>query len=168
MTSALASPPVVALPKAAASQPVRTHEGPAWRRPSSEAVMFENRLRKNLRTVPKWAEKQGLGCYRLYDADIPEYNVAVDVFRTENGPAALVHEYGAPRSVSEVDAERRLRDAMLVVPKELDIDPERVHLRVRQRSRADLARRGAPGSTSGARPRVRSSRWWRSRACASR
>jgi 23S rRNA (guanine2445-N2)-methyltransferase / 23S rRNA (guanine2069-N7)-methyltransferase len=126
-------------------RPRTAHEGPAWRRPSSEAVMFENRLRKNLRTVPKWAEKQGLGCYRLYDADIPEYNVAVDVFRTENGPAALVHEYGAPRSVSEVDAERRLRDAMLVVPKELDIDPERVHLRVRQRSRADLARRGAPG-----------------------
>ena len=141
-----ASSKAAAAPSAVSTATPRTaHEGPAWRRPSSEAVMFENRLRKNLRTVPKWAEKQGLGCYRLYDADIPEYNVAVDVFRTENGPAALVHEYGAPRSVSEVDAERRLRDAMLVVPKELDIDPERVHLRVRQRSRADLARRGAPG-----------------------
>jgi 23S rRNA (guanine2445-N2)-methyltransferase / 23S rRNA (guanine2069-N7)-methyltransferase len=122
-----------------------TDGGPAWRKPSAEAVMFENRLRKNLRTIPKWAEKQGLGCYRVYDADIPEYNVAVDVFRTERGPAALVHEYGAPRSVSEADAERRLRDAMMVVPKELDIDPERVHLRVRQRSRADQARKGAPG-----------------------
>ncbi|MCB9629876.1 MAG: bifunctional 23S rRNA (guanine(2069)-N(7))-methyltransferase RlmK/23S rRNA (guanine(2445)-N(2))-methyltransferase RlmL [Sandaracinaceae bacterium] len=132
---------------AAARRPVSGsgEGGPAWRKPSAEAVMFENRLRKNLRTVPKWAEKQGLGCYRVYDADIPEYNVAVDVFRTERGPAALVHEYGAPRHVSEADAERRLRDAMMVVPKELDIDPERVHLRVRQRSRADQARRGAPG-----------------------
>jgi 23S rRNA (guanine2445-N2)-methyltransferase / 23S rRNA (guanine2069-N7)-methyltransferase len=133
-------------PEAAAAAAPAAPSGPAWRRPSAEAVMFENRLRKNLRTIPKWAEKQGLGCYRLYDADIPEYNVAVDVFLTEKGRAALVHEYGAPRSVSEADAERRLRDAMMVVPKELDIDPERVHLRVRQRSRADLARgRGGPG-----------------------
>ncbi|MEZ4329168.1 MAG: bifunctional 23S rRNA (guanine(2069)-N(7))-methyltransferase RlmK/23S rRNA (guanine(2445)-N(2))-methyltransferase RlmL [Polyangiales bacterium] len=132
-------------PADAAPRTSPTDGTPAWRKPSAEAVMFENRLRKNLRTIPKWAEKQRLGCYRVYDADIPEYNVAVDVFRTERGPAALVHEYGAPRHVSEADAERRLRDAMLVVPKELDIDPERVHLRVRQRSRADQARRGAPG-----------------------
>ena len=43
------------------------------------AEMFANRLRKNLRRLGRWAKKEQVGCYRLYDADMPEYAVAVDL-----------------------------------------------------------------------------------------
>ncbi len=39
---------------------------------------FANRLRKNLKKFEKWARREGIECYRLYDADLPEYNVAID------------------------------------------------------------------------------------------
>ena len=39
---------------------------------------YTNRLRKNLKKFEKWARQEGIECYRLYDADLPEYNVAVD------------------------------------------------------------------------------------------
>jgi hypothetical protein len=37
---------------------------------------YANRLRKNLKKFEKWARQEGIECYRLYDADLPEYNVA--------------------------------------------------------------------------------------------
>ena len=109
--------------------------GPGWRRPSPEAEMFQNRLRKSLRKIGRWGAREAPGGHRLYDADIPEFNVAVDRFQTDRGTAALVHEYAAPRSVPDKLRERRLRDVMMVVPDILDIAPDDVHLRVRERRR---------------------------------
>lgn len=40
--------------------------------------MFGNRLRKMDRHLSKWARRQGITCYRIYDADIPEFPLAVD------------------------------------------------------------------------------------------
>src|SRR5690606_10397456 len=43
-------------------------------RPTPEAVtMVINRLRKNLKRLAKWQKREEVSCYRLYDADIPEY-----------------------------------------------------------------------------------------------
>lgn len=41
---------------------------------------FENRLRKMQRHLGKWLRKNNITCYRLYDADIPEFPLAVDVY----------------------------------------------------------------------------------------
>ncbi len=41
---------------------------------------YANRLRKNLKKLEKWARQEGIECYRLYDADLPEYNVAVNPY----------------------------------------------------------------------------------------
>ena len=46
--------------------------------------MFANRLRKNLRSVGRWARREGVTNYRLYDADLPEYAVAVDVYQEDS------------------------------------------------------------------------------------
>ncbi len=56
--------------------------------------MFANRLQKNLKTLGKWAKKAGIECYRLYDADMPEYALAVDLYRDW----VHVQEYAPPRS----------------------------------------------------------------------
>lgn len=103
--------------------------GPGWRKPSAEAEMLENRLRKNLKRLRRWTEREGVTCYRVYDADVPEYNVAIDWY----DGAAVVQEYERPRSVDAAVAERHLRDAMLVVPEVLGVDPSEVTLRVRRR-----------------------------------
>jgi 23S rRNA (cytosine1962-C5)-methyltransferase len=44
---------------------------------------FANRLRKNQRHWSKWARRRGIGCYRLYDREIPEFPLAVDWYEGE-------------------------------------------------------------------------------------
>ncbi len=105
--------------------------GPAWRKPSPEAEMLANRLRKNVRRLRKWARREDVSCYRVYDADVPEYNMAIDRY----DGAAVLQEYERPRSVDAAVAERHLRDAVQVVPEVLGIDPADVVVRVRRRRR---------------------------------
>ena len=95
------------------------------------AAMFANRLFKNLKHLRRWAAREDIHCYRLYDADLPEYAVAVDLYEDW----AHVQEYAAPSTVDPVRARRRLRDVMAVVPEALDIPPEHVVLKVRRRQR---------------------------------
>ena len=66
---------------------------------------FSNRLRKNLKNIIPWAEREIIDCFRIYDSDIPEYNVAVDIF---DGYVRVV-EYPRPQTVPADAAGRRLR-----------------------------------------------------------
>ena len=96
--------------------------------------MFANRLEKNLRTIGRWARREGIGCYRLYDADMPEYALAVDIYE---GEQRWVHcqEYAAPRSVDPERARARLSEALAAIPATLDVAPSQVFLKIRQRQR---------------------------------
>ncbi len=80
---------------------------------SEGARMFANRLGKNARKLQPWLKRSGVSCYRLYDSDMPEYAVAVDIY----GEAIHVQEYAPPASVDEQAARRRLgevRQALLL------------------------------------------------------
>jgi 23S rRNA (guanine2445-N2)-methyltransferase / 23S rRNA (guanine2069-N7)-methyltransferase len=116
-------------------------EGPGWRKPSAESEMFENRLRKNAKRLRRWAKKQRVTAYRLYDGDIPEFNVAVDWY----DGAVRVEEYRRPKKIDAAVAERRLRDVMLLVPEVLGVAPDDVVLRVRSRGGRQEERRGDLG-----------------------
>ncbi|HEX5514255.1 MAG TPA: bifunctional 23S rRNA (guanine(2069)-N(7))-methyltransferase RlmK/23S rRNA (guanine(2445)-N(2))-methyltransferase RlmL [Gammaproteobacteria bacterium] len=96
--------------------------------------MLANRLRKNLRNLSRWAKREGVTNYRLYDADLPEYAVAVDLYQ---GDKLWVHvqEYAAPASVDAASAGRRLRTALRVIPEVLDIPAEQMFFKVRERQR---------------------------------
>jgi 23S rRNA (guanine2445-N2)-methyltransferase / 23S rRNA (guanine2069-N7)-methyltransferase len=111
---------------------VRGERGPGWRRPSEAARAFARKLAGNRRALAPWSESLGLTCYRLYDTDMPEFNLSVDWY----DGAVRVEEYAPPRKVSAETAERRLRDALLVVPEALGVDPADVVLRVRSRRTA--------------------------------
>ncbi|HEY5717620.1 MAG TPA: bifunctional 23S rRNA (guanine(2069)-N(7))-methyltransferase RlmK/23S rRNA (guanine(2445)-N(2))-methyltransferase RlmL [Motiliproteus sp.] len=91
--------------------------------------MFANRLRKNLKTLEKWARKEQVECYRLYDADMPEYSVAVDRY----GEWIHVQEYAAPASVDPVKALRRLQEAVDTLPAVLGVSADKVVLKQRRR-----------------------------------
>lgn len=98
---------------------------------SAGAEMVANRLRKNLKKLSKWAQREGVDCYRLYDADLPEYAVAVDIY----GDEVHLQEYRAPSSIDPDKAAERIRDVLAALPRVLDIAPDQIHLKVRQQQK---------------------------------
>lgn len=98
---------------------------------SPGAQMFANRLRKNLRTLGRWAQREGIRCYRLYDRDLPEYAVAIDLYDTW----LHVQEYEAPVRIDPALAEARLQEVMMVLPQVLAVPAERLFLKVRRRQK---------------------------------
>lgn len=96
-----------------------------------------NRLARNQRQLRKWLAREDIGCYRVYDADIPEYALAVDVYNTSEGRWLHVQEYAAPASIDPARAQARLRAALSVLPEALDTDPAKMVFKVRQRQRGD-------------------------------
>ena len=98
------------------------------------AEMFTNRLRKNLKNLGRWVRQSETTCYRLYDADLPEYAVAVDLYQ---GEKLWVHvqEYEAPVTVDPVKAEARLIETLAGIPAVLEIPPDQVFLKVRRRQK---------------------------------
>src|SRR3546814_4301637 len=53
---------------------------------SEGAQMLANRLRKNLRNIKSWRAREGVECFRAYDADLPEYAAAIDVYPAADDP----------------------------------------------------------------------------------
>ncbi|MCF6752286.1 bifunctional 23S rRNA (guanine(2069)-N(7))-methyltransferase RlmK/23S rRNA (guanine(2445)-N(2))-methyltransferase RlmL [Pseudomonas stutzeri] len=96
---------------------------------SEGGQMFANRLQKNLRQLGKWARREGIECYRLYDADMPEYAVAVDLYRDW----VHVQEYAPPRSIDPDKAQARLLDALAAIPQALGVPREKVVVKRRER-----------------------------------
>jgi 23S rRNA (guanine2445-N2)-methyltransferase / 23S rRNA (guanine2069-N7)-methyltransferase len=45
---------------------------------SPGSQMFGNRIAKNIKQLKSWVKREGVSCYRLYDADMPEYSFAID------------------------------------------------------------------------------------------
>lgn len=98
---------------------------------SSGATMFANRIRKNKRRLKSWLKREGINCYRLYDADMPEYAVAVDIY----GDYVQVAEYRAPDSIPADTAAARLDEVRAALPVVLETSPERIVFKRRQRQR---------------------------------
>ena len=101
-------------------------------RESPGAQMFANRLRKNLKQLSAWAERERIFCYRVYDADMPEYSFAIDLYANEAERWAYVQEYAPPSSVDQQGARTRRQQALSVIPEVLQLPAQRIHLRVRQ------------------------------------
>jgi 23S rRNA (guanine2445-N2)-methyltransferase / 23S rRNA (guanine2069-N7)-methyltransferase len=95
------------------------------------AQMFANRLRKNLKLLDAWALRQHVECFRVYDADMPEYAFAIDLYGRE-GRHAFVQEYAPPKTVNQESARERRREVLAVLPEVLAVPPQHVHSRVRK------------------------------------
>lgn len=112
----------------------RAQQRTAEQTTSAGAEMFANRLRKNLRTLGKWARRNGISCYRLYDADMPEYALAIDLYQSDQ-LWAHVQEYAPPDTIAEDKARMRLDEALAQLPGLLAIPVEQVIFKRRQRQR---------------------------------
>lgn len=91
--------------------------------------MFMNRLNKNKKHLDKWAKRENISCYRIYDADLPEYAVAIDIY----GDYAHVQEYAPPKTVDIQKAQDRLDSIQKVLPQILNIPTENIVYKTRQK-----------------------------------
>lgn len=89
---------------------------------------FANRLRKNWQKTQRWLKKQNTDCFRIYDADLPEYNVAIDRY----GDWLVIQEYAPPKDVPPQKARARVQEIVLTAPKVLDVSPDKIALKVRE------------------------------------
>ena len=96
---------------------------------SAGAEMAYNRLMKNLKEIRPIMEKEGVTCYRIYDADMPEYSAAIDVY--ENKWINLA-EYAAPDTINPEDAERRLNELIYATERATGIDIENIFVKQRK------------------------------------
>lgn len=96
---------------------------------SDGAVMVLNRIRKNLKPLRKWAKGESIDCFRVYDADIPEYSAAIDVY----GDNWHVQEYRAPKTVDEEKAKQRMQEIVDALVAGFNLDEYRLFVKQRRR-----------------------------------
>jgi 23S rRNA (guanine2445-N2)-methyltransferase / 23S rRNA (guanine2069-N7)-methyltransferase len=116
--------------------PVRRDRGEAPVVLSDGAQMVANRLRRNLRKLKAWREREDVTCWRAYDADLPEYAAAIDVYTSnEATPRTFLHvqEYAAPAEIPE-EVQRRRRNDLLAAAREVFAVP-REHVALKTRAR---------------------------------
>lgn len=92
---------------------------------------FANRLKKNRKGLKGWLKSGEIECYRLYDADIPEYNVAVDIY----GDYLVIQEYAAPKTIDADKATKRLQEVIYWAPKVLAVPTDKVVLKTRAKQK---------------------------------
>jgi 23S rRNA (guanine2445-N2)-methyltransferase / 23S rRNA (guanine2069-N7)-methyltransferase len=102
---------------------------------SPGARMFANRLAKNLKALAPWLRESGVTCYRLYDADMPEYAFAIDIYQSGPDTWVCVQEYEAPESVAKEGARQRRAEALSVLPSTLEVDAAHVVYRRRRKQK---------------------------------
>ncbi len=111
-------------------EPLRVGEAPSFELPEPAVPLF-NRLRKNGKHLRRWLDREDIQAYRLYDRDLPEFNVAVDIY----GDQVLVQEFKAPSSVDPEKARQRRQWAVTATRAALGVHREQVHLRTRERQK---------------------------------
>ena len=124
-----------------------------------ESEQFARRLRKVAKLRRKWAQREGVTCYRIYDADLPDYSAAIDLYEgsaTTPGRWLVIAEYAAPREVDPALAEARLLDILTLAPRIMQVDPDNVFAKARIRSRGGSQygkQAGTPNPGKEGRPR---------------
>ncbi len=92
---------------------------------------FSNRLRKNLRHWSKWARRNAISCYRLYDRDVPEYPFVVDLYTDQ----VHLQEVETGWQIEE-DLYRAWLDSVVAACAEvLQLSPAAIHLKQRRRQK---------------------------------
>ena len=119
--------------------PVRpaAREGATPRELPEGARMVANRVRKTLKASKSWRAREGVDCFRAYDADIPEYAAAIDVYTgADTGERWLhVQEYAAPAEIPEALARRRLGELLAGAADALEVPRERIAVKTRAKGR---------------------------------
>ena len=98
---------------------------------------FAARLAKVAKQRAKWARKNDVSCYRVYDADLPDYAVSIDIYKGATKPTTWlqISEYAASKEIDPDLAKRRLLDVLALAPRILGVPSSNVNLRTRTRAK---------------------------------
>ena len=102
--------------------------------PFSKFLMFRNRLQKVYRHLSKQALRQGISCYRVYDHDLPEFPFIIEIYEDK----LYVSEYKRRHSMEEEEYEAWWNESSQVMVEVLDIAPENIFLKLRQKKEGRL------------------------------
>lgn len=91
--------------------------------------MFSNRLTKVFRHLSKQARRQGISCYRIYDRDLPEFPLIIDVYEDK----IYLSEYRAKHSLTEEQYEAWLNESLQVIATVTQVPDENIYLKQRKR-----------------------------------
>lgn len=94
-----------------------------------EAQDFANRLQKNMTALKKWATKENIYCLRLYDADLPDFNLAVDLY----GDRLHVQEYAPPKKIDPEKAKKRFNLALAAIRAVTGLNRDAIFIKTRAR-----------------------------------
>jgi 23S rRNA (guanine2445-N2)-methyltransferase / 23S rRNA (guanine2069-N7)-methyltransferase len=128
-------PGVPRLPPGASCEPEPPAPVPApragGRTTADQIADFRRRLAKRFKHLAKWARRQGIEAFRVYDRDIPEIPLVIDWY------AGWLHaaEYDRPHERTEIEHEVWLDRMVEAAAAELGVPPERTFLKVRRRQR---------------------------------
>ena len=104
--------------------------------PAVDPSAFTNRIAKNQRRLVSWLRRDAISNYRLYDADLPDFAIAVDLYDcAKDGRWVHVQEYAAPAQVDPTLAAARREAALAALPTLLDVPPAQIVFKTRQRQR---------------------------------
>ena len=98
---------------------------------------FRGRLKKNIRSLRGWIKSASVSNYRIYDADLPDFAFALDVYRSTEGTMVSLQEYRAPSHIDPVLAQQRIDAAAPVVCELLECAPANLAIKRRQRQRGE-------------------------------
>ncbi len=98
----------------------------AWQ---DQAHDFRNRLVRMARHWKKWARRQGITCFRLYDRDIPEVPLAIDWYEGH----LQIAEYVRPHDRTEIEHQVWLQRMIETAAEALEVDPKLIALKHRMR-----------------------------------
>lgn len=90
---------------------------------------FINRLQKNLTRLKKQAKKDNVSNIRAYDADLPDFKVAIDLY----GDYVHVQEYAPPKTIPPETAKKRFNLALMGIREVLGINREQIFIKTRAR-----------------------------------
>jgi 23S rRNA (cytosine1962-C5)-methyltransferase len=91
--------------------------------------MFFNRLQKVYKHRSKQAKRQGITCYRVYDHDLPEYPICIELYDDK----AYVAEYVRRHGFTDEEHEQWLEDCIAIITQILPIQNENVYIKQRKR-----------------------------------
>ncbi len=97
-----------------------------------------NRINKNLKHLKRWAKRNNISCYRLYDADLPEFSFALDKYENAlDSSESWYHmqEYQAPKNIPQEKAEQRINAAANAVRQIFSLSDEQLVLKVRKKQK---------------------------------
>lgn len=92
--------------------------------------MLINRVKKNAKHRRKWARREGISCYRLYDRDIPELPLVIDDYEGRLHAAVFIHD-----EIDVDEGEALCREWLAQVAEGLGLKAEEAVLKVRARQR---------------------------------